>query len=171
MREPDDIDRKILAELRVNARINHSQLGAIVRLSRNAVRLRTERLERDGWIRGYTIMEPAPEPSPRVSATMLVYRSDRMRGTDVIMTLRSIPEVVQCDVVAGELDLIVRVEAADPERIREVWRQMAELPGVRDITTALSLQTPIEKRPRPPAMRAVPRVEPPQQWGASRRTG
>ena len=48
----DPLDERILAELTANARIAHVELGAKVNLSRNAVRQRIERLERDGAIQG-----------------------------------------------------------------------------------------------------------------------
>ena len=143
----DEIDLRILEELRVNARTSHAQLGEVVRLSRNAVRQRIERLERDGRILGYTIVETVPDRAARVSATLLIDRVDRMRGADVITVLRTIPEIVRCDVVAGELDLIARIEAPDPGRIQEIWRQVAQLPGVRDITTAMALSTVIDRDP------------------------
>jgi DNA-binding Lrp family transcriptional regulator len=142
----DEIDARILEELRINARISHAKLGEIVRLSRNATRQRIERLERDGHICGYTIRESVTGGSNGVRATMLVYRENRMRDNDVIAALERIPEVTQCDVVAGELDLIVYLEAETQERIREVWRKLASLPGVRDITTAMALRTVIDRR-------------------------
>lgn len=80
----DDIDARIMAELRQNARISLARLGERVLLSRNAVRQRIERLERDGYIQGYTIKETTGGDGPRVSAVLLVYREDRMRGSDVI---------------------------------------------------------------------------------------
>ena len=143
---PDAIDTTILAELRANARSSHAQLGEKVLLSRNAVRARIERLERDGYIRGYTIKEAVLEGERPVSAILLVYRADRMRGGDVLAGLRALPEVVTCDVVSGELDLVVRVEARDADRIREIWQLVSELPGVRDMTTAFSLSTVIDRR-------------------------
>lgn len=145
---PDPIDATILAELRANARISHAQLGDKVLLSRNAVRARIERLERDGYIRGYTIKEAVLEGERPVSAILLVYRADRMRGGDVLAGLRALPEVVTCDVVSGELDLVVRVEARDADRIREIWQLVSELPGVRDMTTAFALSTVIDRRSR-----------------------
>lgn len=141
----DSIDNRILKELRSNARISHARLGELVRLSRNAVRQRVDRLERDGQIRGYTIVEGSALTASPARATLLVDRVDRMRGAGVIAALRDIAEVVQCDVVAGQLDLVVRIEAPDTARITEVWRQIADLPGVRDITTALSLSTVIDR--------------------------
>ncbi|QOT20460.1 Lrp/AsnC family transcriptional regulator [Paenarthrobacter sp. YJN-D] len=142
----DGIDAQILAELRRNARISLAQLGEKVLLSRNAVRQRIERMERDGFIKGYTIRESAAEATRTVNAVLMIQRHDRMRGSDVIAGLRAIPEIATCDVVSGELDLIVRVEAPDAARIQEIWRQVSEFPGVRDITTALSLSTVIDRQ-------------------------
>lgn len=144
----DEMDAQILAELRRNARISLAQLGEKVLLSRNAVRQRIERLERDGFINGYTIKESAGDGTPTVNAVLLIQRHDRMRGSDVIAGLRAIPEIATCDVVSGELDLIVRVEAPDAARIQEIWRQVSEFPGVRDTTTALSLSTVIDRQVR-----------------------
>jgi DNA-binding Lrp family transcriptional regulator len=145
---PDPVDERILAELRANARISHAQLGTLVHLSRNAVRQRVERLERLGRIGGYTIVEPGAGPKP-VRATMLVTRGDRIRDVAVLEALKALPEVVECDVVTGELDLVLTVEAATPVQIQQVWTQISALPGVRDITTAMSLATVIRRPARP----------------------
>lgn len=51
-----------------------------------------------------------------------------------------------CDVVSGELDLVVRVEASDAGRIQEIWKHISAFPGVQDITTALSLSTVIDRK-------------------------
>jgi DNA-binding Lrp family transcriptional regulator len=141
----DEIDARILTELRINARISLAQLGERVLLSRNAVRQRIERLERDGYIRGYTIREPVIDGPSKVSAFLFIQRRDRVRGNDVIAGLRAIPEVIVCDVVSGELDIVVKVEASDVARIREIWCRVSEFPGVKDITTALSLSTAIDR--------------------------
>jgi Lrp/AsnC family transcriptional regulator, leucine-responsive regulatory protein len=141
----DPIDAQILSELRRNARRSHAQLGERIMLSRNAIRQRVERLERDGFIQGYTIVEGAGSDAAIVSANLLVYRHDRMRGVDVITELRLIPEVVMCDVLSGEFDLFVRIEARSLDRVQDIWRQIAQLKSVRDITTALSLSTEIRR--------------------------
>ncbi|MEH0424829.1 AsnC family transcriptional regulator [Streptomyces stelliscabiei] len=76
----DAIDEKIIAELTRNARLSHSEMAGKVLLSRNAVRQRIERLE--GHIADYTIVRPGEDTGNAVSALVLVYRQDRMRGGD-----------------------------------------------------------------------------------------
>lgn len=142
----DRSDERILAELTRNARISHAALAEKISLSRNAVRQRIERLERDGLIQGYTIVagEGKPRGTP-IAAMMFVYRHDRMRGGDVIQALKRLPEVVSCDVMSGEFDLVVRVEASAADRIREIWQEVSALPGVRDTLTAFALSSMIKR--------------------------
>ena len=141
----DKLDERIVGELTRNARITHAELAGRVHLSRNAVRQRIRRLERDGIIQGYTIIARPGGDRKSLAALIFVYRQDRMRGADVIQALRGIPEVIACDVVSGEFDLIVRVESPDSDRIRQIWEGIARLPGVRDTVTAFML-SPVIRR-------------------------
>ncbi|MBB6219604.1 Lrp/AsnC family transcriptional regulator [Rhizobium leguminosarum] len=142
----DRTDEQILIELKANARISHADLSAKVNLSRNAVRVRIERLEREGFIKGYTILTGDGGNSQNVTTALIfVYRHDRMRGGEVIQALRKIPEVVACDVMTGDFDLLVRVESHEADRIRQIWQLIAEMPGVRDTLTAFALSSIIRR--------------------------
>ena len=142
----DRTDDQILIELKANARISHADLSAKVNLSRNAVRARIERLEREGFIKGYTILTGDGGNSQNVTTALIfVYRHDRMRGGEVIEALRKIPEVVACDVMTGDFDLLVRVESPAADRIRQIWQLIARMPGVRDTLTAFALSSVIRR--------------------------
>lgn len=143
----DAIDQKIIAELTRNARVSYAELASKVQLSRNAVRQRVERLERQGQIAGYTIVRAGDDTHEVVSALVLVYRQDRMRGGDVLAALTRIPEVAICEILSGDFDIMVRLEATSLERIRGIWEDIAQMPGVRDTVTALTLST-VVNRPR-----------------------
>jgi Lrp/AsnC family transcriptional regulator, leucine-responsive regulatory protein len=142
----DKVDEQILVELKTNGRTSHAELSAKVNLSRNAVRARIERLEREGFIKGYTIITGDGGGSQQVTTALIfVYRHDRMRGGEVIQALRKIPEVVACDVMTGDFDLLVRVESSEADRIRQIWQSIAKMPGVRDTLTAFALSSVIRK--------------------------
>ncbi|MBS3179932.1 MULTISPECIES: Lrp/AsnC family transcriptional regulator [unclassified Pseudoclavibacter] len=149
MRPRDEIDAQILRELTKNARIPLVALGNRVRLSRNAVKQRIERLERDGVIEGYTLVRgsDADTHDHPISAVLFVYRADRMRGADVLATLAGVPEVIRCDILTGDYDLFVLLEARSVERIKEVWESIAAIPGVKNTVTSLSLSTAIRHSP------------------------
>ncbi|WP_342001419.1 Lrp/AsnC family transcriptional regulator [Microbacterium sp. LWH7-1.2] len=141
----DDIDQQLLAALTADARLPMVTLAAQVHLSRNAVRQRIERMERDGVIAGYTVLRGAAS-RPRVTAMVMVYRVDRMRDDRVIPALRGIPEVTRCDVLSGAYDLFVTLEADSMDRVGQIWEQIAALPGVADTVTAVSLSRAIDRR-------------------------
>lgn len=142
----DEIDEQLLIELNNNARISLVSLGEKVHLSRNAVRQRIERMERDGIIAGYTVIrgKQAGVHSP-LRAYFFVYRADRMKGGEVLLTISNIPEVVRCDILSGDFDVLVSIEAESADRVQAIWEQIAALPGVINTVTALSLSTPTNR--------------------------
>lgn len=136
----DQIDLKILSELEQNARLPVATIAQRVSLSRNAVRQRIERMERDQIITGYTIKRGDGEDDKNnVTAYMFISRHDRMRGADVTATIKQIPEVKSCHIVSGDLDLILRIEAHSQERIKEIWQTLSKSPSILDINTSFSL--------------------------------
>ena len=68
---------------------------------------------------------------------LFVYRVDRMRGGQVLAELAAIPEVVRCDILAGEFDLLVTVQADSMDRVGEVWERIAALPDVANTVTSV----------------------------------
>ncbi len=140
----DAIDHQILAELSADARIALVALAARVHLSRNAVKQRIERMERDGVIAGYSLVRGAAA-GRRITAIVMVYRTDRMRGANVVTELTRIPEVTRCDILSGEFDLLVTVTAESMDRVGEIWEQIAALPGVANTVTSVSLARVIDR--------------------------
>ena len=140
----DQIDRTILSALTEDARVSLVALAARVHLSRNAVKQRIERMERQGVIAGYTVV-PGRAGAARVAATVLVYRSDRMRGGGVIAEIARSPEVKRCDVMSGEFDLLVSLDADSMERIGEIWEILAALPGVENTVTSVTLTRVVDR--------------------------
>ena len=81
--------------------------------------------------------------SSQISAVIFVYRYDRMRGDEVLRALGAIPEIVQCEVMSGEFDLMVRVGASSPERVHNVWKEISAMPGVENTVTSFVLSSVI----------------------------
>lgn len=143
----DPIDERILEELRLDARLPTAELARRVSLSRNAVRQRIERLEREGSIAGYTIsLGPDVDQGARTSAFMMIYRRDRMRGADVLAAIKAIPEVRSCHIVSGEADVLVEIAADSQERINAIWSQLSGMAGVVDTKTWIVLSPVVSAR-------------------------
>ena len=145
-RHLDEIDAQLLAELTKNARVSLVTLGERVHLSRNAVRQRVERMERDGIIAGYTVFRGKNRPGGNpLRANIFIYRADRMRGDQVLSTIRAIPEAIRCDILSGDFDLLLTVEAESAERIQAIWEQLAALPDVANTVTSFVLSTAVNR--------------------------
>ena len=144
--ELDSIDQRIIAELSADARLPVATLAQRVGLSRHAVQHRIDRLEEARVIAGYTIrLHDAEADKNRSVAIMMVYRKDRVRGSDVTEAIQKIPEVKFCHVVSGNFDLILYVEAVSQQRVMDIWSDISKLPGVVDTNTSFVLSTVVDK--------------------------
>ena len=141
----DQFDKSILKHLKNNARLPTSQLATKVNLSRNAVRQRIERMERDGVIQSYTLQTNELE-TDKLSSTafIMVFRKDRMRGENVIKQLRQIQEVRECHVLSGDFDLLVKLQAHSQERICDIWQEITDLEEVENTNTCFALKKVID---------------------------
>ena len=140
----DEVDRRILGELRADAKLPQAALAARLGLSRSAVQERIKRLERDGVILGYTLRTAAQKPD-RVRAYLLVKGSGPSHDRAVHL-LEGFPEVRVADSVSGDIDLVLQVEAERLEDINHVRDELAKLPGIGSTRTLLVMQPRFDRR-------------------------
>lgn len=134
----DRIDRKILALLQQDGRITNLKLAEQVHLSPTATLERVKRLAGEGYILGYRArLDPH-----KLGAGMLVYVEIVLdRTTENILdqfkaAVLEHPEIMECHLVAGGFDYLLKLRVADMEDYREVaGRVLWRLPGVRETRT------------------------------------
>ena len=138
MTEIDSIDRRILRVLQADGRISNLKLAEAVHLSPTAVLERVKRLTRDGYILGY---EARLNPM-LLGAGLLVFIEILMDRTvhDVMDTFRAAvqvrPEILECHLVAGGFDYLLKTRVADMTAYREfIGTVIWTLPGVRETRT------------------------------------
>lgn len=138
----DTIDHKIVELLMQNARMPIADLSRSVNLSRNAVKNRLAKLQKNNVIKGFTALlgDGAPAAQPTI-ALIMVQRKDRMRGNSVQRFALSCDEVKSCFVMSGDLDIVLKVQASSHERVNEIWQQICALPEVEDTSTTFVLST------------------------------
>ena len=109
----DQIDRKIVALLREDARRSFGDIGERVSLSAPAVKRRVDRLRAAGAIRGFTaVVDHAALGSTTEALVELFYAPGTLLDA-VAETLMQHPEVVEAWSVTGEPDAIARVRTQD----------------------------------------------------------
>jgi Lrp/AsnC family leucine-responsive transcriptional regulator len=134
----DKIDAKILRLLQADGRISNLKLAETIHLSPTAVLERVKRLTRDGFILGY---EAKLNPN-KLGAGMMVFIQVVLDRTtpDVFNAFRAAvqvrPEILECHMVAGGFDYLIKTRVADMAAYRElVGSVIWTLPGVRETHT------------------------------------
>ena len=134
----DRIDRKILAILQDDGRIANLKLAESVALSPTAVLARVQRLTRGGYILGY---EARLNPL-KLGAGMLVFVEVLLDRTtpNVFDQFKAAvqvrPEIMECHMVAGGFDYLLKTRTADMNAYREfAGAVLWQLPGVRETRT------------------------------------
>jgi DNA-binding Lrp family transcriptional regulator len=141
----DDIDRKIVALLRENARRTFQDIGRHVSLSAPAVKRRVDRLEEDGIITGYTAMVDAGRFGWSTQALVQINTEGRLSPSQVHEALRGHPEVTAAYSVAGVASAVVLVRATDTQHLERFLERLLETPAITRTQTSVILSTLIER--------------------------
>lgn len=139
----DRHDLAILQALQRNAELTHAALGEQIHLSGSQVSRRVQRLRDSGVIRGQVALLDAAMLDLGVLAFTFVSleRHGRPYGADFERRLQALPEVQECYSVSGEADYMLRIVARDLPAFSEfMTRTLTALPGVRTVTSHISLQ-------------------------------
>ena len=146
-RRLDQIDERLIALLRANARTPAALLSRQLGLSRSAVQDRMRRLERDGVLRGYTALLGEVPASPFL-AQVLVQLDPKLHDR-AVSALRGMPEVLRCCTVSGEPDLVIEVTAPSADALDDVLTRIGKLYGVARTTSHVVLSTKWDRRATP----------------------
>jgi DNA-binding Lrp family transcriptional regulator len=140
----DEIDERIVAELRANGRLSNARLAEAVGLSPSACLRRLHALEASGTILGYTaIVAEAQNPDVIVVIVQITLNRqthEAMRRFEA--ALRKCADVRESYLMAGGIDYLVRVEAAsmaDYERIHA--DVLSRLPEVARIQSNFAIRS------------------------------
>ena len=134
----DRIDLKILGFLQEDGRISNLKLAEKVALSPTAVLARVQRLTKDNYILGY---EARLNPL-QLGASMMVFVEVLLdRTTPNVFdafkaAVQVCPEIMECHMVAGGFDYLLKTRMADMVAYREfAGTVLWQLPGVRETRT------------------------------------
>ncbi|MFD3188950.1 Lrp/AsnC family transcriptional regulator [Sedimentitalea sp. HM32M-2] len=140
----DPIDRKILSALQVTGRMSNADLSDKVNLSPSACHRRVQRLEAEGYIRDYVALLDARKLG--VATTVFVEITLQGQADEVLdafeKAVSRIPDVLECHLMAGTADYILKVVAENTDDFARIHRQyLARLPGVAQMQSSFALRT------------------------------
>ena len=126
----DELDRKIVQLLIENARMSYSEIGQKIGISRVAVKMRVQALEKKGIIEEYTTIINPQKISGAVSCYFEIETKPEVL-MEVAETLRQIDTVTQIYRVTGKSKLHVHAIAASNEEMEQlICGTLDQLPGI-----------------------------------------
>jgi Lrp/AsnC family leucine-responsive transcriptional regulator len=139
----DAIDRRILAALQTDGRMTNNDLADLVGLSPSPCLRRVRALEAAGIIKGYVALLDPLLLGLGTSVFVRVWLTGQddetvQRFNDSILDL---PHVIECHMMAGDCDFLLRVVASDLEAYRRFQAEkLARIAGVQSLKTDIPLQ-------------------------------
>ena len=134
----DSLDQALLDILRRNARTPTAALARRLGISRTTLQGRMERLERQGHIRGYTLMENTDDDLLRAHVSIVITPRHSQK---VERDLKTLPELRELHAVSGASDLIALLGAATTEAINRAIDDIGQMEGVERTVSAIILST------------------------------
>ena len=138
----DHTDRKILDLLQSEAGINASAIGERIGLSQSACWRRIQRLREEGVFSDH----PVILNREKVGLTTMVFAHVKLTShgrsnlSDFADAVRSFPEVMDCYVLLGQVDFLLRIVAEDIKAYEQFFfEKLSQLPGIQEVNSSIVL--------------------------------
>lgn len=148
----DRFDKLILKALQHDGRISNKQLATEVNLSESACLRRVRALEDSGMIEQYVAMVSQSEAglSGNVLVHIGLHREEQSELAAFEAAVQDIPEVMECYLMTGEFDYLLRVVVADMADFERLHKEaLTRLPGVARVNSSVAIRTVLKKTELP----------------------
>jgi DNA-binding Lrp family transcriptional regulator len=140
----DKIDKKLLSMLQMDSRVPLNVLADKAGLSTSACHRRIKLLEDAGVIAGYGATLDRHELGYPMEFFVEVSLTRLSEGEleEFEKAVMAIPEILQCHLMSGQSDYMLRIAARSTLNYEEIHRnRLARLPNVARIQSSLALRT------------------------------
>jgi len=148
----DRFDKLILNELQKDGRISNVHLANRVNLSESACLRRVRSLEESGMIDRYAALvsqQKAGLPG-NVFVHIGLHREEESELAAFEHAVKNIPEVMECYLMTGEFDYLLRVVVSDMADFERLHRDsLTRLPGVARVNSSVTIRTVQKKTELP----------------------
>ncbi len=148
----DRFDKLILNELQKDGRISNVHLANRVNLSESACLRRVRSLEESGMIDRYAALvsqQKAGLPG-NVFVHIGLHREEESELAAFEDAVKNIPEVMECYLMTGEFDYLLRVVVSDMADFERLHRDsLTRLPGVARVNSSVTIRTVQKKTELP----------------------
>ena len=139
----DETDLKILKVLQSDARITNQELAERVGISPSPCLRRVRKLEQDGVIERYvTLVNPkAVSRGQHAFVEVRLEQQNRALTEKFEAEIQKLPEVLECYLMAGEWDYVLRVVVPDLEELRNFhMNKLGKVPGITNVKSIICMK-------------------------------
>ena len=139
----DQTDKRILQVLQVDGKLQNNELAQRIGLSASPCLRRVKQLEEDGIIRAYVALVDPAKVNLRLTvfARIWLQSQDPQTVNQFVESIREVPEVVECHLMAGDCDFFLRIVVADLDAYRQFQiHRLNKIPNIQSIKTEIPLQ-------------------------------
>jgi Lrp/AsnC family transcriptional regulator len=138
----DRIDMKILAVLQENGALSAAEVAEAVGLSQSPCWRRIQRLKAEGYISKIVALLDRQKLALRAHlfVHVKVVNNDKQNLHAFSQAIRAFPEVMECHVVLGAYDFLLRVVAADMDAYQKFFfDKLSQLPNIREVNSFVAI--------------------------------
>jgi len=138
----DRYEKRILALLQEDASLSTAAIGEKVGLSSSPCWRRIDRLEREGFIKRKVALVDRKKIglNAQIFAQIKLNAHGRANLDEFAAAIRAFTEVLECYVLMGSVDFLIRIVATDIEAYeRFFFDRLSQLPGVQEVNSTVAL--------------------------------
>lgn len=138
----DAIDLKILAQLQKDSNLSSAEVAERVGLSQSPCWRRIQRLEAAGFVSGHVALLDRKRLGLNVQifAHVKLDAHGRKSLPEFAQAIKRFPEVLECHVLMGEVDFLLRIVTRDVETYeRFFFEHLSQIPQVREVNSMIAL--------------------------------
>jgi len=142
----NDKDKKILDVLKHNAKLSIQQIAKKTLIPITTVHNRIKKLEKEGIIKGYTVILDNKKLGKNITAFILinvVYNlpNKKIKQEELAKEIKKFGVVEEINILAGGADIIAKVRTKDIEELNEfVIRRLRSIDGIDKTQTMIVLE-------------------------------
>lgn len=138
----DAFDRRILTLMQQDATRSTTELAELVGLSQAPCWRRLQRLKEGGYLRAQVALLDRRKVglNAQIFAQVKLTATGRSNLEEFTAAIREFPEVLECHVLMGPVDFMLRIVARDIEAYeRFFFDKLSRVPGVQEINSMVAL--------------------------------
>ena len=143
----DNIDRGILSELMINAKVPYTEIAKKLIVSAGTIHVRMKKMEEAGIVKNSRLHINSELLGFDMTAFLGIYLEKGSTYTDVIQQLNLIPEIVEAHYTTGVYSIFAKIRCKNTKHMRQILNEeIQSIKGIQRTETIISLEQSIDKQ-------------------------